>query len=210
MMVDAVGLYLMIFHVCGGDMREAGLWKGVSGTVFQVGGVCSLPLINWLCRRYEKKVVSRLSIAVVVAAGISKWFFYAPGAGWLVVVPSALLAPGLAAVLMLGPSMLADLCEVDQAEHGVRREGMFVATFYWLLKTCTSVIMLLSGVIIAFTGFRAEAGTIQSTDTILLMRLWFSGGTIALAVTSFVLLGRYTLTAEQLRTLRARTLPLAL
>lgn len=198
MMVDALGLYLTIFHVCGGDLKEAALLKGVSGTVFQVGGMASLPVFAALCRRHEKRTVARWSILLVIAAGVSKWFCYFPGAGWLVIVPSALLAPGLAAVLMLAPSMLADLCDLDEAEHGVRREGMFVATFRWLLKSCTSAMMLASGVIIAITGFRAEAGVSQTPEAIFAMRVWFSAGTIALAVLSYLLLGPYTLTAARL------------
>lgn len=202
MMVDAVGFYLTIFYVCGGDFKEAGLLKGVSGTVFQIGGMCSLPYFTALCRRFEKRTVARWSIVLVMVAGLSKWFCYFPGAGWWVVLPSALLAPGLAAVLMLGPSMVADLCDLDEAEHGVRREGMFVATYYWLLKGCTSAMMLLSGTIIAITGFKASAGAAQAPEAITAMRLWFTGGTIALAVTSYLLLGPYTLTAARLAALR--------
>ena len=202
MMVDAVGFYLTIFYVCGGDFKEAGWLKGVSGTVFQLGGMFSLPFFTALCRRYEKRTVARWSILLVMIAGLSKWFCYSPGAGWWVVVPSALLAPGLAAVLMLGPSMVADLCDLDEAEHGVRREGMFVATYYWLLKGCTSAMMLLSGTIIALTGFKASAGAMQTPEAITAMRFWFTGGTIGLAVMSYLLLGPYTLTAARLAALR--------
>lgn len=202
MMVDAVGFYLTIFQVCDGDFKEAGLLKGVSGTVFQVGGLISLPFFAALCRKYDKRTVARWSMVLVVVAGVSKWFCYFPGAGWWVVLPSALLAPGLAAVLMLGPSMLADLCDVDEAEHGVRREGMFVATFNWLLKFCTSALMLLSGSIIALTGFKASAGAAQSPETIFAMRLWFTGGTVGLAVLAYLLLGPYSLTAARLAAIR--------
>ena len=35
--------------------------------------------------------------ALLGAGGIAKWFCYVPGAGWWLLLPSALMAPGLAA-----------------------------------------------------------------------------------------------------------------
>jgi Na+/melibiose symporter-like transporter len=84
---------------------------------------------------------------------------------------------------------------------------MFVATFNWLLKSCTSAMMLLSGVIIAITGFRAEAGVSQTPEAIFSMRVWFSSGTIALAIMSYLLLGPYSLTSARLAALRRPTVP---
>src|SRR5690606_36862448 len=104
-------------------------------------------------------------------------------------------------------SMLADVCQIDHATTGISREGMFVATFNWALKFCISCLMFFSGLVISGTGFDAYLGGAQRPETILAMRWWFSGATIALAVASYWLIGRYSITTRRLAALRPAGTP---
>lgn len=206
LVVDNVGFYLNVFYVNGGDLLEGAWLKGLSGTAFQVGGLCAIPYITRLSRRHGKKAAFSVCTCSIALAGVSKWFCYTPGAGWWLVLPSLLLAPGLVAVMVLVPSMTADVCDVDEVRTGARREGMFNAVAGWLLKLSMSGSFFLAGLLLVLTGWDTPRGAAQDSETFLSMRVIFSAGTIVLAIVAALLLHGYrideaaVLSARQKRT----------
>jgi glycoside/pentoside/hexuronide:cation symporter, GPH family len=191
LLVETVGLYLNIYYVNGGDLGRAAFWKGITGTAFHVGGLLSIPVVTWLAGRFGKQAAFMICTGSIAMGGIAKWFCYTPGATWQVVIPSVLLAPGLVAVLILVPSMLADLCERDRDETGARREGMYSAVLNWLFKLVNSGVLLVSGFLLVATGWENRLGVAQSTATYWWMRFSFAAGTVALAIASILLIRRY-------------------
>lgn len=191
LLVDNLGFYLNVFYVNGGDTSFGGLLKGASGTAFQLGGLLFLPFMVRLSGRLGKQRTFRLCTLSIIAGGIAKWFCYAPGAGWWILVPSLLLAPGLVAVLALVPSMIADICDIDEAKTHARREGMFNATSSWLLKLSNSITVFLSGLLLTVAGWKTDLGAHQAPETFLTMRLLFCGSTVACAIIAAYALRRY-------------------
>lgn len=191
LVVDNVGFYLNVFFVNAGDLKYGALIKGASGTAFQVGGLCAIPLITRLSRRFGKKRAFTLCTFSIILAGVAKWFCYTPGAGWWLVLPSLLLAPGLVAVMVLVPSMTADVCDVDELHTGARREGMFNAVAGWLLKLSMSGSFFVAGVLLTITGWNTHLAAAQSPGTFLAMRIVFSVVTILLALVAGLLLRGY-------------------
>lgn len=209
LVVDNLGFYLNVFYVNGGDLKYAALLKGASGTAFQVGGLCAIPFIAALSRRFGKQAAFSLCTASIVLAGIAKWFCYVPGAGWWLVLPSLLLAPGLVAVMVLVPSMTADVCDLDELATHARREGMFNAISGWLLKLSMSGSFFLAGVLLAVSGWKTELAAAQGPGTFLAMRVIFSVGTVTLAVSAWLLIRGYRIDEPTVlaarRTIAART-----
>jgi len=194
LVIDNTGFYLNVFYVNGGDMTKGALLKGIAGTCFQLGGLFAVPGIVRLSQRIGKKNTFLLCTASLVIAGISKWFCYVPDAGWLLVIPSLLLAPGLVAVMVLVPSMTADICDLDEAVTGERREGMFNAVLGWMLKVALSGSIFLAGVALTLTGWQTELKVAQTPETFLAMRIAFSAGTIVLALGAAALIAGYGVT----------------
>lgn len=191
LLVDNVGFYLNVFYVNAGDWQQAAWLKGLSGTAFQVGGMLAIPLITRLARRVGKQRAFLLCTLSIVLGGAAKWFCYFPGAGAWIILPSLLLAPGLVAVMVLVPSMTADVCDLDELQTHARREGMFNAVAGWLLKLSSSGALFGAGLLLAATGWRTEAGSAQSPDTYLAMRIVFCGGTVLLATAAAMLIRGY-------------------
>lgn len=196
LVIDNTGFYLNVFYVNGGDMAKGALLKGIAGTCFQLGGLLAVPAIVRLSQRIGKKNTFLLCTASLVIGGISKWFCYVPDAGWLLVIPSLLLAPGLVAVMVLVPSMTADICDLDEAVTGERREGMFNAVLGWMLKVALSGSIFLAGVALTLTGWQTELKVAQTPETFLAMRIAFSAGTIVLALAAAALIAGYRVTEE--------------
>jgi GPH family glycoside/pentoside/hexuronide:cation symporter len=207
-MAAALALYIVMFHVYGGD-REAGsilnAWNGVG---FQVVGFLSIPVLAWAATRVGKRAAMYLVLGMAAVGGVAKWFLYSPDwfvnvylPGWFTSlgVPESWLAapirlhwllldpvlsgPIWVALGMIVPSMMADLCDVDEYEHGKRREGVFGAVFSWIQKLGFSLTFLFAGIAIWLSGFNEQLGANQPAETMFAMRLCFAGfSTLAMVI----------------------------
>ena len=153
-----------------------------------------IPWIVRLSKRVGKRNAFLLCNLTIIAAGIAKWFCYVPDAGWWPVLPSILLAPGLAAVMVLVPSMTADVCDLDELQTGERREGMFNAVLGWVLKLAASGSIFLSGFALELTGWETDLGAAQTEQTYQIMRIFFAAGTIVFALLAMYFIAGYKVT----------------
>jgi len=199
LVVDSIGFYLNVFYVNGGDLKYGGILKGIAGTAFQVGGLLAIPLIVRLSRRIGKKAAFSWCTASVMLAGIAKWFCYYPGAGWWIALPSLLLAPGLVAVLVMVPSMTADVCDLDEVNTRQRREGMYNSVVSWTVKLCLSATVGVAGLLLALSGWHTNLGAAQSPHTYLVLRILFSGVTIACAIAAVLAIRFYRIDERKVR-----------
>lgn len=204
LVIDNTGFYLNVFYVNGGDMGTGAWMKGWYGTAMQAGGMVAIPFIVRLSRRIGKKQTLLLCTALLGVGGVAKWFCYVPGAGWWLLLPSALMAPGLVAVLVLIPSMTADICDLDAAESGARREGMYNAVLAWAIKVALSGSIFLSGWVLALTGWITDLKANQSAETFTTMRVVFAGGTVLFAGAAAWLIAGYRVTPDVVAAAQAR------
>jgi GPH family glycoside/pentoside/hexuronide:cation symporter len=145
-----------------------------------------------------------LVLGLAAVGGVAKWFLYTPNGFAYIGVPEwlsqfwfvpdtitlhcLLLDPVLSgpiwvALGMIVPSMMADLCDVDEYEHGKRREGVYGAVFSWIQKVGYSLTFLFAGIAIWLTGFNEELGPNQPAETMFAMRLCFAGfSTLAMVI----------------------------
>jgi len=202
LLVMQMALYINIYYIYGGDKKEASAMFGVVGTVFNLGTLVTMPLICGLANRFDKKKVLIVILGMAALGGLSKWFCYSPVHPWLQLIPTALTAPGLGAVWALAFSMIADVCDYDEFKNGTRREGMFGAVQNWANKLAVSLALLLSGVILNFTGFDAKLETAQSESTLSIMRALDASIPALFVTLACVLLAFYPLTKTTMHRLR--------
>ena len=110
---------------------------------------------------------------------------------------TALIWPGLAGLLVMSNSMIADICDLDELQTGERREGSYWAVFNWIQKSAISIALLFSGVILDLIHFDANV-VVQTADTIFKMRLAFmivvcGGVGIAAVIVLFIPINRQRL-----------------
>jgi len=188
LLVSQMGYYINVFFVYGSlplqEAKEAAsnvmFWGGISGAVSNLAAV---PLIAWLANRLGKKPTLLLGVLVVAFGQLIKWFFFIPESPYLQVWLSLIIYPGIIVTWTLIPSMIADICDFDELETGQRREGMYSATFAWLLKVGVTIAMALSGWLINVAGIVDSAET-QTPEAIRNMRILFT-----VLPTIFVVLG---------------------
>ena len=204
LVIDTTGFYLNVFYVNGGDMGSGAAMKGWYGMAFQCCGILAVPLIVRLSRRVGKRMTFLWCALSIAVGGIAKWFCYVPGAGWWIVLPSALMGPGLVSAMVLVPSMTADLCDLDAAASGSRREGVFNSVLAWAVKFAVTGSILLANIVLHLVGWKTELLANQADATFLAMRLCFVGGTVLLALLAAACIWRYTVTPEDVARAQAR------
>lgn len=197
LLVDTLGFFLNVYHVFGGDLTKAAFFKGVGGTTFHVVGILCIPGLAWMAKKIGKQRAFEICTLSIVIGGITKFFVFVPGADWLVILPNFFLAPGLVAVLVLLPSLLADVAAHDEAIAGHSRQGMYAASMTWINKLSISGVAAVSGFILLAAGWDQEAGVNQAAGTFERMRWIFSFGTILLALSASALLRCYKLEASE-------------
>ena len=70
--------------------------------------------------------------------------------------------------------MTADICDLDELETGERREGLFGAIYWWMVKFGLAFAGLLSGFILGVIGFDQNVA-VQSEETLAQLRMAFIG-----------------------------------
>ena len=68
------------------------------------------------------------------------------------------------------PSMVADVCDLDELQTGTRREGMFSGIYWWIQKLGQAGASVLSGILLNVTGFKISLGAHQTAKACLYMR----------------------------------------
>lgn len=185
MLSGSLDYYLIVYHMCGGDLVQGSIWKGVLSSAYAVVGfLCIWPVMK-LSQRLDKRAALQVIYCLLIAGGLLKWFLFNPAYPWLLILDPIFCGPIFVGLSVLVPSMMADICDEDELHHGERREGLFGAMLSWIRKTGLSLAFFGSGLTLNFIGFDAARGGAQDPDTILGLRLVMM---LAPALTSLVAL----------------------
>lgn len=169
----SLGLYINIYYVHRGDLAASANWNGIIGTLYNVLGIATVFIVPPIAKAIDKKFALALFLSFAFAAAILRWFCYTPDHPYLMLIPTLLIGPSMTAMWVLINSMIADLCDLDEAKTGARREGMFSAVYGWIFKVGISLAYLLGGYALVFSGFDVTLGNEQPAATLQSMRLIF-------------------------------------
>jgi GPH family glycoside/pentoside/hexuronide:cation symporter len=194
---SSMDYYLLVYYMFDGDLKEGSWWKGINSTAYAIVGIASIPLLAWMSRRFGKKATVIAIYALVIVAGVGKWFLYTPGVGWWLLLDPVLSGPILVAITMVMPSMMADACDDDELKHGQRREGVFGAVFMWIQKVGVAVGYFVSLAALDWVHFDVKIGGKQSPETFFWMRALLAGATSLTAAVAIVVALFYPITRER-------------
>ena len=91
-------------------------------------------------------------------------------------------------------SMTADVIDIDELNTGKRREGVFGAIYWWMVKFGFAIAGLLTGAIMTLVGFVPD--TVNSEASITGIRLFYSGLPIVGTLAAMFIMRNYNLTEE--------------
>jgi GPH family glycoside/pentoside/hexuronide:cation symporter len=97
-----------------------------------------------------------------------------PGKPYMFIFALPFFSFGIGGLFTLMMSMTADVCDLDELATGKRREGIFGAIYWWMVKFGFAIAGLLSGAIMSWVGFTPGAAA-QPEGAVDGLRLFYSG-----------------------------------
>ena len=104
-----------------------------------------------------KKNAFMLSQGISIIGYVLLWFLMVPGKPWMFMFALPFFSFGIGGLFTLMMSMTADVCDLDELATGKRREGIFGAIYWWMVKFGFAVAGLLSGAIMSVVAFTPGA-----------------------------------------------------
>lgn len=178
MLASAFTIYVVFFYV----FKNAGVldsaysgggqllgWYGTFSALCTVGVIY---LTTWMSTKIGKRNTFFITIPLSIIGYALKWIGYNPEHPYLLLIAAPFIAFGLGSLFTLMNSMVADVCDLDELTTETRREGMFGAVYWWMVKLGIAVASVASGFLINATGFHQELGLAQAPGTLLWLRLF--------------------------------------
>lgn len=173
--VAAFSFFIVVYHLFGGNTAAAGIWPTLFGSIGAlVTTFAVIPTVAWMSRKVGKKLAFMLSQGISVLGYVLLWFLMVPGKPWMFMLALPFFSFGIGGLFTLMMSMTADVCDLDELATGKRREGIFGAIYWWMVKLGFAVAGLLSGAIMALVAFTPGA-SVQPEGAVDGLRLFYSG-----------------------------------
>ncbi len=173
--VAAFSFFIVVYHLFAGNAPAAGIWPTLFGSVGAlITTFAVIPTVAWMSRRMGKKNAFMLSQGISIIGYVLLWFLMVPGKPWMFMFALPFFSFGIGGLFTLMMSMTADVCDLDELATGKRREGIFGAIYWWMVKFGFAIAGLLSGAIMTFVGFAPGAAE-QAAGAVDGLRLFYSG-----------------------------------
>lgn len=196
-------LYVLIYYIFSGDNQQAGTLLGAFGTGTACCALGVIALTPWLSRRLGKRTALATTIAISLIGYVLKWFGYDPQRPYLLLFACPFVAFGVGSLFTLVSSMLADVCDYNELARGERREGVFGAVYWWMVKVGMALAGLLGGVLLSASGFDVDLAA-QSQATLLQLRLFDVGIPFVTSALAIGVLMTYSIDESTARDIRAQ------
>lgn len=85
---SALGLYVNIYYVCGGDKAVAAKIGGIAGTIMALTSYISLPLVTWVSTRWGKRHAMMMGLVFAIVGIASLWWTMTPQMPYLQLISS--------------------------------------------------------------------------------------------------------------------------
>jgi GPH family glycoside/pentoside/hexuronide:cation symporter len=191
---NVFGTFIVVYYVFGGNLLLATTYGAVGLILFFVSGTAAIPLVVWLCDRFEKQNALRIVLALLLFCSAVKYFCYTPAMPELILIQSFFYGIASAGVYNILPTLMADMTDLDELRCGERREGMFGAVVSIIMKSTSSLCGLISGVLVVAVGFQIERGPYQAPGVFHTMLIFFSIVPAVTGLVSYAMLIGYPLT----------------
>jgi GPH family glycoside/pentoside/hexuronide:cation symporter len=201
-LISSLQSYVIIYYVFGGDMVRGAEFAGYAGTAGAIASFCVIVIVTWLGTRLGKKRTFYVAIGISMLGYAMKWVCYDPELPWLLLLPAPFLAFGLGGLFTLIPSMIADVVDLDELQTRERREGMYGAVFWWVIKLGMAAALAGGGFLLNATGFDVALAGNQSDQAIFLMRLFDSAVPFVASGLAIWAIAKFPITEERAHQVR--------
>ncbi|TSA31746.1 MAG: MFS transporter [Verrucomicrobiaceae bacterium] len=194
-----LSLYVNIFLIYGGN-RDAGLALcGVAGSVYAGVSYVSVIVAVWMSTRIGKKAAAQILLVLTLVGVGSQWFTLRPDMPYLQLVSTVIIGLGLQGTWMTFFTMVGDVCEEDELQTGLRREGIFSSVGAFSRKMAVAAASILGGGALSWVGFNAEtAATTGMPESVgLALKVAFVFGQAVVVLLGLIAISFYPITRKR-------------
>ena len=201
--VAALTFFVIVYKLFNGDAGASGIWVSMFGCMGALGTTfIVIPSVAWLSKKFGKKKAFMLSQSISLIGYVMLYFLFVPGKPWLYMIALPFFSFGIGSLFTIMMSMTADVIDIDEVNSGKRREGIFGAIYWWMVKVGYGIAGALSGVIITVVGFNPDLTTIDQQAAVDGLHAFFCffpmGGTIL----AMLVMKDYDVTEERAKAIR--------
>jgi GPH family glycoside/pentoside/hexuronide:cation symporter len=201
--IAAFSFFIIVYYLFNGDAGAAGIWPTLFGCVGAlITTFVVIPIVAKLAKIMGKKQAFVFTQGISIIGYILLWFLFIPGKPYMFMFALPFFSFGIGGLFTLMMSMTADVIDLDELETGQRREGVYGAIYWWMVKSGFAIAGGLSGVILSVIGFDSGA-TIQTDEALTGLRVAFSGFPIMGTLVAIWVMWDYDVTEERANEVRA-------
>ena len=195
--IAAFSFFIVVYYLFNGNVASAGLWPTLFGCIGALSTTfLVIPTVAWISKKTGKKNAFLISQGISIIGYIMLWFLFIPGKPYMFLFALPFFAFGIGSLFTLMMSMTADVCDLDELNTGKRREGIFGAIYWWMVKFGFAIAGLLTGAIMTFVGFNPDSAT-NSDYAITGLRIFYSAIPITGTLIAMYIMRNYDLTEER-------------
>ena len=187
-------IYVMIYYLFSGNNAAAGKLMGWFGMLTSIATLGVIQLTGWIATKIGKRNTFLITISLSLLGYAIKWFGYNPSYPYWLLFAAPLVAFGTGSLFTLMGAMISDVCDYDELSTHQRREGVFGAIYWWMVKIGMSLAGLLTGVLLKVSKFDLALGAGQEARTLFLLRVFDVGIPLITSALAIWIIFNYELT----------------
>ena len=194
--------FIVVYYLFNGNTGAAGIWPTLFGCVGALSTTfVVIPIVARMSKIMGKKNAFLASQGISILGYILLWFLFIPGKPYMFLFALPFFSFGIGSLFTLMMSMTADVCDMDELNSNKRREGIFGAIYWWMVKFGFAIAGLLTGVLMSLVGFNPNL-PVQTESAVTGLRLFFSGIPIFGTLVAMLIMRNYDLTEQKAREIK--------
>ncbi|MBN1764889.1 MAG: MFS transporter [Sedimentisphaerales bacterium] len=195
-------IYVMIYYLFNGSDADAGKLLGWFGMLTSIATLGVIPLTGWIATHIGKRRTFLITISLSIVGYALKWVGYNPEHPYWLLFAAPFVAFGTGSLFTLMGSMISDVCDFDELQTNKRREGVFGAIYWWMVKVGMALAGLLTGIMLKASGFDVALETAQAAKTLFLLRVFDVGVPMITSAIAILIIVTYKITEQKAHEIR--------
>jgi GPH family glycoside/pentoside/hexuronide:cation symporter len=166
-----------------------------------IGAICTaffaIPVTTWISSKLGKRKTFLITMSLAIVGYALKWIGYNPEHPYWLLFSAPFLAFHLGSLFTMVPSMVADVCDLDELQTGTRREGMFSGIYWWIQKLGMAGASVIGGYLLNWTGFNIALGIGQTGHALFFMRVFDVGIPIVTTLVAIYIIATFEVSEEK-------------
>ena len=202
--VAALTFFVIVYKLFNGDAGASGIWVSMFGCLGALGTTfIVIPTVAWMSKKIGKKKAFMLSQAISLVGYVMLYFLFIPGKPWMYIIALPFFSFGIGSLFTIMMSMTADVIDIDEINTGKRREGIFGAIYWWMVKVGYGIAGALSGVIITVVGFNPDLVTLDQQSAVDGLHGFFCFFPMVGTIIAMIVMWKYSITEEKAKEIKA-------